>query len=141
MTAPMTRRRLNGPMVLAVTLLFSAAVHAHTPERTLQPVVRHDGIAKRAGPYNIEFVPDGSCASIYMHSKSNASLSTSRTSATVTIHLAGEKREITLSADGGNRLRGCGEVALAEISMLVIRLHRYGTEDVAVIMNLDKARE
>lgn len=79
MAATMTYRRLGGPVFLAVALLLSTLANAHTPERTLQPVARHDGIAKRAGPYNIEFVPEGSCASIYMHSKGNASLGTSRT--------------------------------------------------------------
>lgn len=141
MAATMTCRRLNGLLFLALTLLLSTVANAHTPERTLQPVARHDGVAKRAGPYNIEFVSEGSCASIYMHSKSNARLGTSRTSATITVHLAGEKREITLNSDGGNRLRGCGEVAFNDISMLVIRLHRYGKEDVAVLLNLDQARE
>lgn len=119
---------------VAWVILAMSPVHAHTSERILEPVTKHEGIGKRAGPFNVEYVGEGRCASLYVHSNSNVPQSVSGATASVSVFSDGNKTTLALAPAGGNHLHGCGAIDIGSAVSLVVRLTMYGKPPVAVMI-------
>ncbi|MFB3103958.1 MAG: hypothetical protein ACE1ZA_03435 [Pseudomonadales bacterium] len=121
-------------LVVCVALFASLPTVAHSPDRARDPLTRHEGIGKRAGLFNIEFVAEGACASVYVYSKSNVPISVARSVATITSYLPGGKDELLLEPNRGNRLYGCSSVELDGFLAVLIRLEIYAEDPVSVLL-------
>lgn len=123
--------------ILVFCLIFMGqSSYSHTPERVEEPVAKHGGIAKRAGPYNIEIVRKGKCLTIYVNSKNNTKLSTARSTAKAVMFVKGDNPEISLIPNGSNLLYGCCDVTLGNARMAKMQLKIFGKEPVSKLFVL-----
>lgn len=116
--------------------LIASHTHSHTPERVEEPIAKHGGIAKRAGPYNIEFVRRGKCLTIYVNSKDNSELSTAQSSAKAIMFVKGDNPEVSLVPNGNNLLYGCCDVLLENARMAKMHIKIFGREPISKLFVL-----
>lgn len=117
-------------VLLFSSFLVSASVFAHAPERTVDPVSRHGGLAKRMGEYNLELVVGPNQIVVYVHSQNNRPLSTEAAVASILVmHDAGSKT-IELLPAGENRLAAEWQAPAVEEIRAVLSLALYGKKPI-----------
>ena len=123
--------------VLIITvMILNQASYSHSPTRTKAPIAKHGGIAKKVGPYNIEFVRNGKCVSVYVYSKDNTELSITRSSAKAVMYVKGDNPELVLLPGADNHLYGCCDVILDDAKMAKMHLKIFGREPVSKLLVL-----
>lgn len=123
-------------VLIIIVMIFSQVSYSHSPERMREPIAKHGGVAKRAGPYNIEIVRKGQCVSVYVNSQDNSELSTIRSSAKAVMYVKGNNPEFVLTPLGDNQLHGCCDVMLEGARMVKMQLKMFGKEPVSKLFVL-----
>ena len=123
-------------VLIIIVMIFNQASYSHSPTRTKEPIAKHGGIAKKAGPYNIELVRNGKCVSVYVYSKDNTELSTSRSSAKAVMFVKGKNPELVLLPVADNQLHGCSDVTLDNARMAKMQLKIFGREPITKLLVL-----
>lgn len=113
-----------------VMAAVSATAFAHVSERSVDPVSRHGGLAKRIGQYNLEIVANQRQLQLYVYSQGNRPLDTHRSSAELRIMHSGGTTDVQLSPSGGNRLASDWQAPQSDSVWAVLTLSIYGRKPV-----------
>lgn len=125
--------------VAMTTFSIAPSAEGHRSEPKKEPIQRHGGLVKRAGSYNIEWVYDEACVTLYVHSQSNIPLPTSRGTAEAEVFVKNGKKLVELETSGGNRFSNCVDGPFDGVRMVILRVQIHGEKSEKLLFTVQKS--